>query len=1803
MNNSKTASQSKETIQAIDGITDVLNTALGIDGIVTTSVTLLKDSLAGEKTSLYSIINTNLTEITKATVSIANIVASIASVMTGESVSPDTKSVITKVSKKSIYGETPLTEFLEKSAKKYSDESKKQSANASLELIVQGIDKDGMEGFIKVVEALSKEYKTDTKLLTSLNKGMVILTSVSDNIDKMNLDNFNKTTVNKAIAFSNTISSIFSVTELKPGKLDVKQLKKNIDGLTDIANKLITDGTLTSFDNKHSKSIINFIGAITLLATLSENDNIDDLKDTLKSLNKSLDTLNIISNSISSIDLTVFNEDLVKNINSFRDMVVVLSTLTSLETKSLQKVVKQILDSMPDLIATATEAGTLISIIKNSFKGKGLESLIKFFDDLELALKSAVKAGTMSKAAAKSMPSIKKALDVVKDIVQIVIDADIPNINKSKVNNITNAKDIMEGISSIMIAGSLCALLCIPGMIGLFVIKVTAKLLVKILNSIMSDFSNIDSGEINAQFKSIGILLVTIGLVMLVACLTGGFIGKNIGNIFMFGLGLMIMLTMVLLPLRLFKSAKDGEDPIGTAKAAAILIATCSIVMMLGALFMLTGLAGQALLFGVTLMAFITLVMLPIALMSLFMKDVSKTLEVAVKMIITCTVIMVLGALFMLTGLWKESLLFGVVLMAFITMVLLPIVIASLFMKDIEGTLAKLTVFVVVCTLILMVGAWFMTTGLWLEAILFGVILMLFIGMVLAPFVIFGKKLQKQIPTLLTFAAFVAICAGVLMIGAWFIKKHDPGGKNTLIFAAILVGFVGLMSLCIKLLSKIPKKELMMGSAAMAVISGVTVVAAFAMKILAEASKIADMKKLLGIVGIMIAIIVSIGGLSVALGALATIPFTAPFFWAGLGAMAAVAGIALVFSAAIKNIAEAIAVLATVDQNGGIDEARIMGLIGTIPVIGNAVAAAGIALPTGLIIRTSIACMSMAMMISKIGKAVADISNLIVGTKWDSDGNPIEFRQLNETDFVNAANNIQKIVTTLGAAIIAVYDLNPDIFKVPEVTVKSFWGTKKVSGKKTKFQMVVEACSSLGTMISLIGAGVRDFANMKVATEWNSDGSPKSYRNLTDNDFTSAAKNIQKIITTLGASIIAIYDLKKDMFEVPMVTVKTWWGGTRKVSGSGPTIFEKVVRACSSMGTMITMLAQGVFDFASMQIATKWNDEGKPIEYRKLTDGEIGDAINNIQKVILSTFSALKWAYTFNKDIFDAKLEWVNGHLVSTVPVYRVISAGMLAGKMVSSLAQGVFDVANLRIATKWNKEGVAIDYREMTDTDFENYNINVNRIICSTFEALMFAYSKHPEWYDSIEVTSTKDGLFTSSTVTFKKDSPLKSIIQAAQGAGGLISELAQGANDIMNMYIKDSNGKRVPIDINDLKVGGKLHKAVEGIVTGVMQALIYAYDNTRSGATDAMEWTTRELREKVVPAMDSVKKLATTAAEAVEQLKKSPVTASTITWFIKFTLTPIMNSLIYAYDSTRSGATKAMEWTTSIMEDVLPGAIENACKLQKIITKNAVSTTDSALATNLVSLMENTTKIINGLASVYYKTPSGVTKKMQWTKDILVSEVIPSIENAKAVQKTLNNFTVGDNTEKIANFETLVLGLYTPLAEVKPREIKKFSTTFSNKNVNNITTLVKTVNTLNTNKADKFIQMIAELRQLSLSIKDMPKFIALLDQKLTESLSVLSDRIDSASTVLQDSDKMQQERQSKIEDNAKLLKEMLQTPIKLELFKEDTGNGEGADDFGFDGDMETGGSVDTGGSMDTGGSSNLTGLVQKIARKLGAI
>ena len=97
--------------------------------------------------------------------------------------------------------------------------------------------------------------------------------------------------------------------------------------------------------------------------------------------------------------------------------------------------------------------------------------------------------------------------------------------------------------------------------------------------------------------------------------------------------------------------------------------------MMIGALFMLTGLAAQALMFGAVLSVFIAMVMLPFVIYSVFFKNAIAGAEEISRLIITCSVVLMLGALFMMIpGLWLKALLFGAILTVFVTLILLPFI-------------------------------------------------------------------------------------------------------------------------------------------------------------------------------------------------------------------------------------------------------------------------------------------------------------------------------------------------------------------------------------------------------------------------------------------------------------------------------------------------------------------------------------------------------------------------------------------------------------------------------------------------------------------------------------------------------------------------------------------------------------------------------------------------------------------------------------------------------------------------------------------------------------------------------------------------------------------------------------------------------------------------------------------------------------------------------------------------------------------------------------------------------------------------
>lgn len=175
-------------------------------------------------------------------------------------------------------------------------------------------------------------------------------------------------------------------------------------------------------------------------------------------------------------------------------------------------------------------------------------------------------------------------------------------------------------------------------------------------------------------------------------------------------------------------------------------------------------------------------------------------------------------------------------------------------------------------------------------------------------------------------------------------------------------------------------------------------------------------------------------------------------------------------------------------------------------------------------------------MISLIGNGVRDIATLNVATKWDEKGNAIEFRPLDSGDFEKAGNNISQIVSTIGDAIINMYNSRPDLFdssvKIGLDGPLGFFGIKIPTNAETPFAKVIKACTQMGLMISLISAGVRNFASMRVPIEWDDKGKPTNFRNLTEEDFTQAGENIKRVVTCIGEALTGIHTEKRGLFDI-----------------------------------------------------------------------------------------------------------------------------------------------------------------------------------------------------------------------------------------------------------------------------------------------------------------------------------------------------------------------------------------------------------------------------------------------------------------------------------------------------------------------------------------------------------------------------------------------------------------------------------------------------------------------------------------------
>ena len=721
----------------------------------------------------------------------------------------------------------------------------------------------------------------------------------------------------------------------------------------------------------------------------------------------------------------------------------------------------------------------------------------------------------------------------------------------------------------------------------------------------------------------------------------------------------------------------DKSSPMYISKEFMLLVAVSGAVMILGGLLTKFIKFSDLITFALNLGLFMLMVCAAYGVAGLLMKHSVRMSKEFIYLVAVSAAIMIIGAFFMrVKGLWADSIKFTVVFGVFI----LAMCFAFSLTKHVKAkSLIAATIMVVVAAATLLIGAYYIEKHGWQSALIFASITVGFMLLMTLSMNLLGKM---GITTLLKgILGMVAICGIVFLMGIAFGSIVDTVNKigdlgrltNSVILMGAVMAAVGLLIYVIGSLlqSEEAKKTMLTGGA---VLAGIVLIIWMTGKAFQEIAKVAimankagGMKKLEDTAWFMGEVMLAVAGFAGILGAIAHTEVGAIILGAG-GAV--IAGIEILIYGAAKvfeEIAEASMALDKAKRFNIEDGKKVllgfMELCGTLAEM-DLIDAMKIELISGTV-------SSVGNMISKISESIKDMATLKIPIYNGKE--KIGYRELNHGDFELASKNIKEIISTLGKAVIELYEENPAMFEY------------KLIGDNP-FTCVVKSSSMLGNMISKIANGVKDMAILKVPIYKGTE--VVGYRELNVNDFAKAAINTKLIITTLGSTIIDLYNGKVDGLNTTMTSQQLHNMFDDPLVGDSP--FAAVINASSKMGTMISNIAKGVKDMSELLIADEFDPKtGKGTHYRKMIKSDFIKAASNVGEVILFLGKTIIDLYN-GKDI---KIDGMDPSTVkflvsnmfhgdtwfSSSPFTEVVNCSLKMSDMITKVVKVVQSMANLK--------------------------------------------------------------------------------------------------------------------------------------------------------------------------------------------------------------------------------------------------------------------------------------------------------------------------------------------------------------------------------------------------------------------------------------------------------------------------------------------------------------------------------------------
>lgn len=759
-----------------------------------------------------------------------------------------------------------------------------------------------------------------------------------------------------------------------------------------------------------------------------------------------------------------------------------------------------------------------------------------------------------------------------------------------------------------------------------------------------------------------------------------------------------------------------------------------------------------------------------------------------------------------------------------------------------------------------------------------------------------------------------------------------------------------------------------------------------------------------------------------------------------------------------------------------------------------------------MIVAASGTITSLGYMMSKLSEGIQDYANLSIPI-YGEGGKIIGRRNLTDADFTDAAENIKTIVTILGGTILNKYKENPDIFS------NGMLGD--FLGMDTPFTRVVKSCTGMGKMISKIAEGIKDMAELKIPIYRGTD--KVGYRRLTEPDFSNAAENISKIVTTLGYALLDLYDKAPEgMFD------SGWLGNMIGVK----TPFGRIVTGCTGLGKMISSIAKGVKDMADLRIPI-YGADGKQKGTRPLDFNDFKNAASNTQHIV----SCLGNSILALKDNPNAAWMFEDQSIVfkdgTCSRFSQIVTALKGIGSLISDTAKGVKDVADLRIQ-KYDSNGKLLkgQYEKIPIESLRPGGTVYNNVtaLMSCIPAAVMAIYNNPHnkvWFED-------SGWFNHDGST----SPFAKVKNCLGGLDKLIAENIKSIKSILDLKLNKSK-------MNNLST------IISLMISSVPDAVIKA--------------TMDENQEKLKPffkdAKNNIKKISSSYSSYTKILNNIVSSYSDIlklkskfgkeddihvlNKIVDAVLTQLpfsMSRAIQKMPNIKDDELSSIQSQFGIYTDILNDAIKSYKEIIKFKQKLEKETKDNA-ASIVISLSDIPKEMVRGISETFVCLN---TKNL--SKNILMFG--PMMVDYYNGMKML--FEVYDkapkDTSKYDNVINAVKGINVEISKVK--NTSRFRT-----ETQDVSKFIRSINTLDVTKAQTMTNLITALDQMARRLGGLDKLTNTLANKLAVVLDKLVRELKISAKTINQADEMQKKRHAAIKDSISKISTLLNKPVEVNV------------------------------------------------------